>query len=87
MTLEFGSELNVMATGGFDPAMGDVFDIIDATAINGTFSTILLPTLGDGKSWDSENLYATGEIQVIPEPATLSLLALGGLLALHRRRR
>jgi len=29
----------------------------------------------------------SGQVIVVPEPATLSLLALGGLAVLHRRRR
>ena len=37
-----------------------------------------------GIVWDTTNLYTTGEITLIPEPATLLLMALGGL-ALRRK--
>jgi len=36
--------------------------------------------------WDSSHLYSGGTLSVIPEPATLSLLTLGNLMLLRRRR-
>lgn len=45
-------------------------------------SIITLP----GLAWDTSNLYTTGEVTLIPEPTTLSLLALGAFLAGRRRR-
>ncbi len=47
-------------------------------------STILGATFEFGTSGDS---ITVGEPPLIPEPATLSLLAIGGLLVLNRRRR
>ncbi len=48
------------------------------------FDEIVTP----GCRWDLGNLYTTGQATLInvPEPATLSLLALGGLLTVRRRR-
>jgi len=46
-----------------------------------------MPDLGGGLSWDTSNLYTTGAIGVVPEPATLALLTLGGLAILRRSRR
>lgn len=39
-----------------------------------------------GLAWDASDLYATGSLEVVPEPATLALVTLGGLALLRRRR-
>jgi len=52
---------------------------------SGTFASVLLPDLPGMLGWDSSHLYSSGTLSVIPEPATLSLLALGLLLAWRRR--
>ncbi len=68
-------------------ADGDTFDLFDyGNPLTGTFASVSLPTLSGGLSWDTSSLYATGEIAVVPEPATMSLLALGGM-AIRRRRK
>ncbi|OHB54589.1 MAG: hypothetical protein A2Y12_09710 [Planctomycetes bacterium GWF2_42_9] len=45
------------------------------------FNSIIYAT---GTQWDLSELYTTGTVTLIPEPATLSLLAIGGIL-LNRR--
>ena len=45
------------------------------------------PELSGNVSWDSSHLYSSGTLSVIPEPATLTLLAVGTLLTCGRRRR
>ena len=44
-----------------------------------------LPAMPGGLSWDASNLYTSGSLTVMPEPATLSLLALGRLALLRRK--
>jgi hypothetical protein len=38
-------------------------------------------------TYDNSNSLALTSIDIVPEPATMSLLGLGGLVALRRRRR
>lgn len=44
---------------------GDTFTLFSATSITGTFSTVTLPTLPAGQSWNTNNLYANGTISVV----------------------
>lgn len=78
--------LTVELTEGFQPQEGCTFDILDwGNTITGAF-VLDLPALSYG-SWDTSNLYINGEIEVVPEPATLMLLSIGGLAALRRGRK
>ena len=72
--------------GGFVPAADADSQIFDAGTLSGTFSAGLLPDLPGMLGWDSSDLYSSGTLSVIPEPATLPLLSLGTLLAWRRRR-
>jgi len=49
---------------------------------NDQFSMI---EMDGGLQWDVSQLYTNGDVTLTPEPATLSLLALGGLALLRRR--
>jgi T5SS/PEP-CTERM-associated repeat protein len=78
--------LEVVLIDGYDPQLGDTFDILNWAALAGEFDGVSLPALSPGLAWDDSALYDTGEIGVVPEPAALSLLAFGALALLRRRR-
>jgi hypothetical protein len=74
----------------FMPSQSDTFQIFDFSSLTsgntGQFNTLTLPSLSDALSWDHSDLYSSGTLSVIPEPATLTLLAVGTLLTCSRRR-
>ena len=80
--------LDVTYLDGFSPSAGDSFEIFEGRTA-GSFSTINLPALSDGLSWNTSNLATNGTISVTPEPPTLALLATGaiGLLSYAWRRK
>ena len=86
------------ARGHYDGVMDLTFEAYDA---DGLIETVTLPST-EPTEWETISLSASGIIRIeyfsktnfaldnmrfIPEPATLSLLALGGLIAGRRRRR
>jgi len=52
--------LQVTLTGGFAPAAGDSFDLLDWLTRDGAFNTINLPALGAGLAWSTLDLYSAG---------------------------
>ncbi len=69
-TLSAAGALEVILTGGYTPAAGDQFEVLDFSQLEGEF-TLDLPELGAGLAWDTAGLYSTGQLSVaIPEPAT-----------------
>jgi hypothetical protein len=48
---DLGGTLDVLLLGGFTPSAGDMFEIITAASINGTFATETLPALAGGLEW------------------------------------
>ena len=86
--LTLGGTLNVANPNGILFADGQVYDLFDFNTLSGIFDSIILPALSHPElEWDQSNLYVDGTIRVnlIPEPASLSLLGLGGLALLRRR--
>ena len=86
--LGFEGTLTVTLTNGFNPQVGDTFDLFDFGSTNGlTFDQLNLPTLVNAL-WDTSDLYVGGSIAVvIPEPATFMLLGIGTALLLASQKK
>lgn len=85
-TLTLDGTLDVTSLGGSFSA-GQVFDVLDWDTLVGTFDTVNLPALAGGLAWDASNLYVTGQLTVVPEPACgVLLFVLSGAIVSVRRR-
>jgi fibronectin-binding autotransporter adhesin len=94
-TLTLGGELNIAFIDGFSPELGqslllDIFTDQVQIGEGTSFAGFSVSGLADGLSLDADlDAVAQGQavgITVVPEPASLALLALGSLLLAHRRR-
>jgi autotransporter-associated beta strand protein len=84
--LALDGALDVTLLGGYEPRVGDSFDLLDWGTLSGGFSAVNLPALAPDLKWSTDALYTDGTLRVVPEPGALALAALGGLLALRPRR-
>jgi hypothetical protein len=78
--LSLDGTLDVELLNGFAPRYGDRFDLFDFDSVRGRFASVQLPSLGAELAWETSDLYTSGTITVVPEPATAVLLGLGVLL-------
>ena len=70
--LVLGGDLVVSLLDGSDPLQsGDSFDLFEGGAVSGSFSSVQLPTLVAGLSWDSSALESAGVIAVTGVAALL----------------
>jgi hypothetical protein len=63
-TLTLNGVLQVSLINGFAPAAGNSFDILDWGTLSGTFSTLNLPALASGLSWNTTQLYTSGILSI-----------------------
>lgn len=82
--------ISISLIGGFQPQMGDSFDLIDFNTIDASgfnlASELVLPALNPGLFWNTNEFLSSGVLVVVPEPtAALALLGGSGLLAGFRR--
>jgi hypothetical protein len=90
-TFTVGGVIAVDLLGGFAPAAGDVFDIMDFGSLtnNGYTFDWTNAALSPGLTWDTTAFATTGTIGVVPEPSTLMLLGIAavGIISYVRLRR
>ncbi len=73
--------LDVDLMDGFTPSAGQSFNLF-AGPTSGRFSQVNLPALANGLSWNTDNLYTTGAVTVVPEPSAFVLLVIGAVTLL-----
>ena len=83
-TLTAGGTLTITNTGGSALAAGDSFTLLPAGGYAGNFSSITLPALAAGLSWNTNLLLTAGVISVSPPPPPViaGLTISGGQLIL-----
>ncbi|MGC4017358.1 MAG: autotransporter-associated beta strand repeat-containing protein [Luteolibacter sp.] len=64
-TLTYGGTLLVTSLGPDALAAGDTFQLFSATSRTGSFTTLSLPTLSSGLTWDTTGLATNGSIKVM----------------------
>ena len=83
-----GGALRVELLGGFEPGLGDAFDLLDFGSVSGGFAALDLPGLRHGLSFDASGLLTDGTLVVVPEPGVGVVAGVGGIvgMALSGRR-
>jgi hypothetical protein len=75
--VSLGGDLELDLAAGIDPTglVGETFRLFDWTGVDplGQFGEVT-SNLPAGYSWDTSQLYSTGDVTLVPEPDTLSLL-------------
>jgi hypothetical protein len=85
-TASLNGTLDVIADGNYPLPLGSSFQVLQFTSESGQFTTLELPALNPGLSWDTSALYTTGTISIVPEPASLTGMSVAALALLRRRK-
>ena len=64
MSVQSGTTLELVLVGGYVPAVGDQFNILDFGSFNGEFDTLSMPGLPDG-SWNFSQLNTQGIVSIV----------------------
>jgi hypothetical protein len=56
-----------VSLSGYDPAIGDNFDILDWGSVTGKFDEVILPELVYWKAWNTNALYTSGTLNVVAQ--------------------
>jgi hypothetical protein len=67
-----GGNLSVTKSSNMVFSLNQTYQLIQANSISGKFSTVSLPELGSGLSWDTSSLYSDGTIKVASGGSTAS---------------
>jgi len=82
-------QLLLALADGFDPAIGDSFDLITADSVTGTFGSEMGLAIDGAKrfsiQYDTDRV--TAVVTAVPEPGTMVLLVMGLLLGVGGARR
>lgn len=79
MTAALAGSLHVRGWTTFAPSAGDVFTILNAGSITGSFSSATLPTLRDGLAWDLQSTATSLKLVVLPDYNENGTVDLGDL--------
>jgi len=80
-----GGTLELDLFNGYVPGPGTTFELFNFSNVTpgSQFSSLILPS---DVSWDTSKLLTNGTITAIPEPTSIALIGLGGVMMLRRRR-
>jgi T5SS/PEP-CTERM-associated repeat protein len=77
-----GGTLHLSLLGGFTPGYGATYDLLTASKLSGAFDTLELPDLGPGRSWQFNYGADRFTVTAVPEPSTIMLGVIGGVVCL-----
>jgi len=76
-SVSYGGTLTITHDGPTALASGDSFTLFSATTRTGSFSSISLPTLASGLTWDASRLIVDGTLSVVALPANWTAADIG----------